>query len=211
MATVEKKPPLLRKIEQLPLDSLVEYPGNPRRGNLGAIKESLAANEQYEPIIVQASTRYVLVGNHRVQAARELNLPKLAGIVIDVDDDHARRILLSSNRISDMGGYDDALLIEQLKALSGIDGLDGTGYTTDDLDAALEALRSLDAEPVIKAERGQREHRDPGIKEVVLLFDTAQFAQVEVWLGIVAKESNLEGTSETVFAALKIAAQQLNG
>lgn len=129
MADTPEPDGLLRTIEHVTLDSLVEFPGNPRRGDIPALRESLEQNDQYEPIVVQASTRYVLAGNHRVQAAKDLGWDKIAAVVIDVGDDHARRIALSSNRIADLGTYEDELLLEQMKLLDAEDAFIGTGYS----------------------------------------------------------------------------------
>ena len=54
------------------IDTLLPFPNNPRRGNVKKLRESLEANGQYKPIVVQASTRYILAGNHLWQAAKEL-------------------------------------------------------------------------------------------------------------------------------------------
>jgi ParB/Sulfiredoxin domain len=58
--------------EYVPIDDLVPFPGNPRRGNVAAIKQSLEENGQYRPIVVRRQTREVLAGNHTLQAAKEL-------------------------------------------------------------------------------------------------------------------------------------------
>lgn len=194
------------------IETLEPFPGNPRRGDVHAVAESLRRFGQLRPALVDGTR--IIAGHHVIlSAAQELGWTHIAVIPHAFpDEDSQRAFMLADNRTHDLGeGYDDALLVEQLKALAEIDMLAGTGYSPDDLDDVLAALRALDTEPIIDAERGKREHRDPGIKELVLLFSQEQFAQVEVWLGIVAKESGTEGTSETVFAGLRVAAQTLNG
>src|SRR5947208_3504678 len=57
---------------ELEIEALIPYPGNPRRGNIDAIKQSLERNGQYAPLIVNRRTMEVLVGSHRLFAAREL-------------------------------------------------------------------------------------------------------------------------------------------
>ena len=56
----------------VPIDSLTPYQDNPRRGDLEAIKESLAANSQYRPIVASRRTGEVLAGNHTLRAAEQL-------------------------------------------------------------------------------------------------------------------------------------------
>jgi len=48
----------------VPIESLKPYKGNPRRGNIDAIRESLRVNKQYRPVVVREKTREVLAGNH---------------------------------------------------------------------------------------------------------------------------------------------------
>ncbi len=122
--------------EQAPIDSLIPYPGNPRRGNVDAIVESLEVNGQFQPIIVQKSTGYIVAGNHTWQAAQQLGWPTIAVRRIDVDDESAKRIVLADNRTSDLASYDEPVLLEVLDALG---DLGGTGF--DELD--LSKLRGI--------------------------------------------------------------------
>lgn len=129
-------PSLLDQIKCVPVGTLIPYPGNPRHGNIAAISESLRENLQYAPLVVQASTRYVLAGNHTLEAAQRLGWPEIDVVFIDVGDDRARRILVSSNRTADLGDYDDRAQAEILTRLGG--DLAGTGYDDDDLDGLLQ-------------------------------------------------------------------------
>lgn len=133
------------KTRKLKISELTPYHKNARRGNVDAISESLQVNGQYKPIIVNEGTKTgrpweVLVGNHTVQAAEQIGLDKLDAVVIDVDDDQARRIVLVDNRTSDLATYDDAVLADLL----GESDLAGTGFSDVDLDALLP--KPVDAE-----------------------------------------------------------------
>lgn len=132
-----KKPAAGLKVENVPIDSLLPHPDNPRRGNVDLIAESLEANDQYRPIVVQASTRHVLAGNHTMLAAQKLGWDKIQAVLLDVDDEKARRILLADNRTGDVGGYDDEALAGLLQSLP---DLAGTGYAPADLDDLLADL-----------------------------------------------------------------------
>jgi len=196
----------------VPIETLEPFVGNPRVGDVAVLRESLRRFGQVRPVLVDGTQ--LVAGHHLVRAASEEGWTHVAVSQHTFrDEDERRAYVLTDNRSSDLGSYDEQLLVEQLRALAEMDdGLAGTGYDSGDLDALLASLRELDvAPPVIGADGGQREHRDPSIREVVLLFNPEQFAQIEVWLGIVARESGTEGTSETVFQGMRIAAQQLNG
>lgn len=106
------------------------YPGNARRGDVEAIAESLTAHGQFQPIIVQKGTQFVLIGNHTLKAARKLRWAEIQACYLDVDDVTAKKIVLVANRTSDLGTYDlDALA----GLLSDLDDLTGTGYNDADL------------------------------------------------------------------------------
>lgn len=126
------------------MNDLVPYPGNPRHGHLVALAQGLATYGQYKPLVVQASTRHILVGNQTYHAARQLHWTRIAAAMIDVDDDTARRIVTFDNRANELGSYDGQALAELLTSLEG--NLEGTGYSVDDLDHLLADLRALTAE-----------------------------------------------------------------
>ena len=123
----------------VPWDRLTPHPDNPRRGDVATIEQSIRQNGWYGTVVAQASTGYVLIGNHRTQAARNVGLPACPSVQwIDCDDEQARRILLSDNRTADLAVYDDTMLTELLDTLADTDfGLAGTGF---------------DAEPVVLPE-----------------------------------------------------------
>lgn len=121
----------------MPIASLCPYPGNPRRGDLAAIKESLEANGLFRPIVANRRNNEVLAGNHTVRAAKELGWTEIAVSWVDVDDEQAARIVLTDNRTNDLAGYDNETLADLLIELP---SLEGTGYDRDDLDALLADL-----------------------------------------------------------------------
>lgn len=130
------------KVQRVPIDTLTPYPGNPRRGDVDAIAQSITANGVYKPIVVQTSTSTILAGNHTWQAAKHLGHDKIDVVWADVDDETAQRIVLVDNATNDKATYD----FGELKViLDDLDTLDGTGYNLDDLEAiTARALEELD-------------------------------------------------------------------
>jgi hypothetical protein len=112
------------------ISELIEFPGNPRKGDVDAIAESLRVNGQYKPIIIQESTGYVLAGNHTLKAARQLGWEVIEVVEIDVDDEGAKRIVLADNRTSDNSTYDYGALADLLKS---IPDFTGTGWDENSL------------------------------------------------------------------------------
>lgn len=124
------------------IDSIKTHPKNVRQGDIGAICESLKAHGQYRPIVVDGRTNQILAGNHTWKAAKSLGWQQIsAGFVETKDDDEALRILLADNRTTDLASYDEAELANLLKDLAETDeGLIGTAFDGDDLDALLKDL-----------------------------------------------------------------------
>ncbi|MFJ8934044.1 ParB N-terminal domain-containing protein [Streptomyces sp. NPDC102364] len=118
------------------IDAIEPYPGNPRRGDISAIANSLQAFGQVKPLVVQHGTGYILAGNHTWHAAKKLGWTQVAVNRIDVDDATARRFLAADNHIPERGTYDDdelAALLQSIVDDDPDDGLTVTGYTNDDL------------------------------------------------------------------------------
>jgi hypothetical protein len=116
------------------VDQLRPHSENPKNGDTDAIVESIVVNGLYRPALRHQRRHHPRREPHLPRSPRTRS-QKLPIIRLDVDLDHARRILLGDNRISDLGRYDDALLLDLLDKLTetaGPNGLDGTGYSVDD-------------------------------------------------------------------------------
>lgn len=123
-----------------PLETLKPHPKNPRRGNTAAIRDSIGHAGFYGTLIAQRSTRRILAGNHRWQAAKQAGLTEIPVTWLDVTDEQARRIMLADNRTADRGTYDEQALLELLQTVHTETNLTGTGYDENDLTAMLDNL-----------------------------------------------------------------------
>lgn len=127
-------------VRKVPTGSVTRHPRNPRRGNVEKIMESLTAHGQYRPIVVQASTNYVIAGNHTHEAIERLGWPTLDATILDVDDDQAFRIMLADNATSDAAVNDEQALLDLLQSLAADSDLTGSGYDDGDLDGLIAKL-----------------------------------------------------------------------
>ena len=127
----------LGKLNELnvPLRTLKTYPGNARRGDINAIAESLKVNAQYRPLVVSARTLRVLSGNHTFLAASAMGWDSIAAILLDVDEDQERQIVLADNKLAQRGSYDMDDLTEMLKPFA--ENPEGTGFSTEDIEEIL--------------------------------------------------------------------------
>lgn len=201
----------------VPVADLKPYNGNPRRGNVELIKESLQAHGQYRPIVARRDTSEVLAGNHTLYAARELGWESIAATFVDVDDEQAARIVLMDNRAADQGTYDQDALLQILKELEATEaGLSGSGYLDDDLDDLLAALS--ESEPTNSAGSDSSDHEnawestdlkeyadryeEQGRRLIVLDYDRPAYAAVTAGLDQLRDRYGVESNSAAVVAHL---------
>jgi hypothetical protein len=149
------------RFEMVPPDKLHEHPKNANRGDVNAIGQSLTANGFYGVVVAQASTGYILVGNHRYRESVAKGLPLVPTVWVDVDAVEAIRILLADNEIARRARIDIAAqdaLIEELRVVD--PELKGTGF-----DRALEQLAEDEAADEADKEEQTDEGGDDGEPE----------------------------------------------
>lgn len=161
---------LAARAEVVAIDTLQHFPGNAQEHDDDLLQESLATHGQYVPVLVQASTRYVVRGNGTMDAALALGWTHLAALVDDMPDDQALRINLLDNRASKRGRTNPA---DELRALQRLRGnYLGTGYEQRDVDRLLRdletPLRFTDTTP-----RGTA-----GLRDAVLTLPDADHAEL---------------------------------
>lgn len=129
----------------VPLDHIEQLPGNPRRGDVRSVAESLEEFGQRKPIVARIieGDEYPDVrgaaeaGNHVRQAAELLGWTHVAAVFYDEDEDTGHRFALADNRTHDLGGDD---LTDLAAMLGGLSSMQGTGWTGEDLTAMLAEL-----------------------------------------------------------------------
>lgn len=109
-----------KQLENLlqPLGKLVSLPGNPRQGNVAAIKSSYEEFGQLKPIVGVANdddTITIVAGNHQLEAVQELEWTHVAVLVAPLSQARAVSFALADNRIQELGYSDPNLLFEMLE------------------------------------------------------------------------------------------------
>jgi len=103
------------------IDSLATLDGNPRRGDVDAVASSLARFGQRKPIVVRASDRQIIAGNHTWMAAKQLGWTEIAAVLVDDDTATSQAFALADNRTAELGSYDEALLLELIREVGEAD------------------------------------------------------------------------------------------
>src|SRR3954447_17070071 len=120
----------------IPLQELVTHPGNPRRGSIDTIKQSLERFGQVRPIVVQHEDGIILAGNHTFLAAAELGWDKIACVMVDLPEDEATAYMLMDNRSGDLATWDDVGLAGVLAVMAAKAMIDATGFDLDVLETS---------------------------------------------------------------------------
>lgn len=123
----------------VPAASLTVMPGNPRRGDVEAVKRSLEAFGQQKPVVwhKRGGKRVIIAGNHTWMAATELGWGEIAAVEFTGTKAEADAFGLADNRTSDLGGYDDEALLALLREVQAadVDLLAATSFDDKDLAA----------------------------------------------------------------------------
>jgi hypothetical protein len=173
------------ELHEVDIDTLVEYPDNPRLGDIEKIQESLLENGQYRPLTVNKNNNQILTGNHTWLAMKELGWEKCTVTYVDVDENKAKKIVLVDNRLSDVADYDNELLTKMLQDM--VEDLMGTGFEQKDID---ELLADYDGEveiEVIDIPNPKPTGQPEAVKDVVLYLDEEQFKNYKTWIEAIAE------------------------
>jgi hypothetical protein len=136
-------PRIVSEIVNVAVTAFECHPRNPNIGDTDGILGSMEATGIfYGSLLVQKRTGYVLIGNHRLKAARMAGMAEVPVQYVDCDDVRAMEILIGDNQWSHRARWDDAALLAELDALPSIDEA-VLGFSTLDV----ELLRKAVVEP----------------------------------------------------------------
>ena len=181
----------------VPIGSLKEFPGNPRRGDIPAIAASLEEFGQQGPVIVQKSSGYIVAGNHMWLAAKQLGWKEIAAAVIDVDDETAKSYLLADNRLSDLAVYDTRALYALLRQLADEDALAGTGFTANEMAALMVTL------PVPREPKGPADELPAALHTVVISLPESEANQLLRWCSVLRDRYRVQSAAAVIMQAVE--------
>ena len=195
----------------VPIDSIETHPRNPRRGNLDAIARSLDAFGQTKTIAVQNSTGYVVAGNHtRLAALERLGWTHVAAVRQSFSDAEAIDYLLSDNRSSDLGTYDDDGLLALLDESAQRGTLELTGYVADDLATLAAAANPVpDSDPPAPAPTPGLDRDSDSVTVEELLYTAADRDAFKRFARMLRREGGLDSNAAAVLRAMRESAERL--
>jgi DNA modification methylase len=147
------------RVELVDLARLKRWPRNPKDHDLPALRASLSRFGFVAPILVDEGTKRIVAGHGRLDALLEDQaagappparievrdgrwfVPVVRGLRFR-DPREAEAYLIADNQTVILGGFDEARLAEALKDLGSFGALDGTGFSTKDLDDMFKRLEA---------------------------------------------------------------------
>ncbi len=146
-----------RWIEYISIDDVIPADRNPKRHASEVIDQSMDRFEFTEPVLLDERTGKLIAGHGRLdtlKSKRDASQDPPPGVKVDGEvwslpvvrgwssknDSEAEAYLVASNRLTELGGWEDKELFELLDSL---DDLEGVGYTLDDLQAMSNAILEL--------------------------------------------------------------------
>lgn len=227
------------------LATIGTLPMNFKTHDIAETEKSIRLRGVIDPIGVNPETMNSFDGNGRVETltamhAKWLNPAKkedkeppkyvvvedmkwfVPVIYVSMTADQEKSAAAALNRINQLGGYDEAVMLEVLEELKGKDMLDGTGYTDKDLTALLKRFPGQggqDGETANKAAQEAVKGTAPGIKttaavssvkQVGLLFNPEDHVRFTERVVQLSKLLNTTNTTDTVLKAMEYAHDNLN-
>lgn len=129
------------KVEYMSIDSVKPNGYNPNRQSdrdFDLLLRSMREDGFTQPIIAQRATRMIVDGEHRWRAARELGLPEIPVVLVDMTDEQMRVATLRHNRAR--GSEDVELGADVLRDLRELGALDWAQDSLAIDDAELDRL-----------------------------------------------------------------------
>ncbi len=147
------------RIEYMALDEIIKWPRNPKKHKVHKIKASMSDFGYVAPIVIDEGTKRLVAGHGRLDALFILKgtgseapprvrndggtwyVPVVRGVSFKSESD-AERYLLTDNRITELGGWDNEILTDILSGLVEEEEelLNVTGFTVADYDRLIKDL-----------------------------------------------------------------------
>lgn len=149
-------------IEYVELSELKKWPQNPKRHDENVLERSVARFGFVSPILVDERTGMIVAGHGRIETLERLkqdgqtppsrievaedgewSVPVIKGVRFNSDSE-MEAYAIADNRTSELGGWDEAALMEGLQRMAegGEEALEGVGYEVADIEA-LQAFANM--------------------------------------------------------------------
>lgn len=175
------------KIEQWPIEKLIDYARNPRKNDQGVDKLAAAIKEfGFRVPIVAKSDGLIVDGHMRLKAAKKLQLKEVPVLLADdMTDAQVKAFRLSVNKMAELAEWDMDLLKLEFKELEELNFDLGTiGFDDKELDVFFE----IDEECDLPNDLGPSEKP---LKQMTFILHIDQHEKIEEIISEVKKNNNI--------------------
>jgi len=134
------------ELVEMDIKDILPAPYNPRKITkemLEQLKASIRDDGYLEPIVVNKRTGFVVGGNQRLKALKELGVKKVPVRLIDVDEDREKTINIRLNKVE--GEWDFPKLKELLVELdTGAINIEDTGFSFEQIENLIRDFQPLE-------------------------------------------------------------------
>lgn len=134
------------ELVEMDIKDILPAPYNPRKITkemLEQLKASIRDDGYLEPIVVNKRTGFVVGGNQRLKALKELGVKKVPVHLIDVDEDREKIINIRLNKVE--GEWDFPKLKELLVELdTGAINIEDTGFSFEQIENLIRDFQPLE-------------------------------------------------------------------
>jgi len=148
------------KVDYVPIEEVVRWPRNPKKHDLNVLEQSIRRFGFVQPIVVDQSTKKLVAGHGRLEALVRMKeqggippgrirvdgrtggwlVPVLRGVQFS-NEREAEAYLVADNRIVELGGWDDSLLVDMLREMQAVEvDLSGTGFSAESIVEMISAM-----------------------------------------------------------------------
>lgn len=193
----------------VPIESVIRFPDNPRKGDLDALVDSLRRFGQVRPILVQDATSYVVAGNHLRDAALLMSSPIIAVKRLDLSDVEAAAYVLADNRLADLAWYDNEALLGAIREVAG-GTLLGTGFAREDLAELISGIAAAGLPPSGPAGSAPEGWTPTALREIVLHFDPDRAEEFGQYVAKVREHFRIPSATKAIVDSVTRASEALS-
>lgn len=152
------------KLVEVEIDKLIPYEKNAKKHDaeqVDKLKSSIETFGFLSPCLIDSGNN-IIAGHGRVMAAREAGMLKVPCVYVEgLTEEERRAYILADNKLTELGGWDEELLRQELKDLQAIDfDINLTGFSIDDIGVDDIDFSDIDEEP----EEDEEEEEEPRVK-----------------------------------------------
>lgn len=149
--TVEAADEAATRPPELAVIKVAELRPNPRNARkhpetqIQRLMASLQKDGQTKPILARRANNMIIAGHGIQTAARRLGWVSMDVMLLDITQEHADRIMLGDNRLSDLSEHDPQRVAELLSEIGEGDRL-STGYSVEEAAKVLQGFEDTELE-----------------------------------------------------------------